>query len=278
MALAALLLVAVQMAYGKFGRGVEFFPNVEPDYGQVVVHGRGNLSLEEKDRLIAEVEKRVLEFAGPRHRLCPHRRAAARHGRDSPRTPSASSSSSSRTGRRGGRGTRSWTRSAQRTADIPGIQVEVTAPRAGPPTGKPIQVQLSRARSGGAAGGGAQGRGAARGARRHPRSRRRPAAARHRLDHPGRQGGGREIRRRRQHRRRRGAARHQRPQGDRIPPGRQRQGGRHPGALPARPAQPRPDRRAAHPDPVRARADRQFRRSACRRSASASSIASTATA
>ena len=29
-----------------------------------------------------------------------------------------------------------------KTADIPGILVEVTAPRAGPPTGKPIQVQL----------------------------------------------------------------------------------------------------------------------------------------
>ena len=29
------------------------------------------------------------------------------------------------------------------TADIPGIRVEVTAPRAGPPTGKPIQIQLS---------------------------------------------------------------------------------------------------------------------------------------
>src|SRR5262249_39070369 len=30
-----------------------------------------------------------------------------------------------------------------KTADIPGILVEVTAPRAGPPTGKPVQVQLS---------------------------------------------------------------------------------------------------------------------------------------
>src|SRR5215468_6009274 len=38
LAMAALLLVAVQVAYGKFGRGVEFFPKVEPDYGQVVVH------------------------------------------------------------------------------------------------------------------------------------------------------------------------------------------------------------------------------------------------
>src|SRR6185295_13426147 len=30
-----------------------------------------------------------------------------------------------------------------KTADIPGILVEVTAPRGGPPTGKPVQVQLS---------------------------------------------------------------------------------------------------------------------------------------
>src|SRR5499426_2194676 len=64
LALAALMLVAVQMAYGKLGRGVEFFPAVEPDYGQVIVHGRGNLSLGEKNRLVEEVEKRVLSFAG----------------------------------------------------------------------------------------------------------------------------------------------------------------------------------------------------------------------
>ena len=55
---------------------------------------------------------------------------------------------------------RSWTRIRDKTADIPGILVEVTAPRAGPPTGKPIQVQLVRARSGRAAG---------RRARRSPR-------------------------------------------------------------------------------------------------------------
>jgi len=46
LALAALLLVVVQVAYGKFGHGVEFFPKVEPDYGQVVVHARGNLAFE----------------------------------------------------------------------------------------------------------------------------------------------------------------------------------------------------------------------------------------
>src|SRR5262249_1051008 len=64
LALAAGLLFAVQAAYGKLGRGVEFFPKVEPDYGQVIVHARGNLALEEKNRLVGEVEKRVLAFDG----------------------------------------------------------------------------------------------------------------------------------------------------------------------------------------------------------------------
>src|SRR5207237_1308862 len=62
--IAALLLVVVQVGYGKFGRGVEFFPAVEPDYGQVIVHGRGNLALDEKNRFLAAVEKRVLEAKG----------------------------------------------------------------------------------------------------------------------------------------------------------------------------------------------------------------------
>ena len=142
MALAALILVAVQMAYGKFGRGVEFFPNVEPDYGQVVVHGRGNLSLEEKDKLIGEVERRVLEFPGLAT-------VYARIG-EQPRGMGELTEDTIGviqfefahwTTRRPGHEIMDAIRA--RTADIPGIQVEVTAPRAGPPTGKPIQVQLS---------------------------------------------------------------------------------------------------------------------------------------
>jgi multidrug efflux pump len=142
MALAALLLVVVQVAYGKFGRGVEFFPNVEPDYGQVVVHGRGNLSLEEKDRLIAEVEKRVLEFQGLATvytRIGEQPRGMGELTEDTigviqfefahwtTRPPGHEIMDAIR----------------ERTADIPGILVEVTAPRAGPATGKPIQVQLA---------------------------------------------------------------------------------------------------------------------------------------
>src|SRR6185369_10478135 len=111
--LALALLIGVQMAYGKLGRGVEFFPKVEPDYGQVVIHGRGNLSLGEKDRLVKTVEERVLKYPGLK---TVYTRAPAHEIMDGIRA---------------------------KTADIPGILVEVTAPRAGPPTGKPVQIQLS---------------------------------------------------------------------------------------------------------------------------------------
>jgi multidrug efflux pump len=142
MALAALLLVAVQVAYGKFGRGVEFFPEVEPDYGQVVVHGRGNLSLDEKDRLVAEVEKRVLEFEGLATvytRLGEQPRGMGELTEDT--IGVIQFEFAHWTTRRPGHEIMDALR--ERTADIPGILVEVTAPRAGPPTGKPIQVQLA---------------------------------------------------------------------------------------------------------------------------------------
>ena len=139
--LAALLLVVVQVGYGKFGRGVEFFPAVEPDYGQVIVHARGNLSLDEKDRFLAEAEKRVLEAKGLKTvytRVGEQPKGSNELSEDTigviqfefadwrTRPPAHEIMDGIRTA----------------TADIPGILVEVTAPRAGPPTGKPIQVQI----------------------------------------------------------------------------------------------------------------------------------------
>src|SRR6202048_5066809 len=142
LALAAVLLVVVQVAYGKFGRGVEFFPSVEPDYGQVIVHARGNLALEEKNRLVGEVERRVLKFDGLKTvyaRIGEQPRGMSELTEDTigvaqfefsdwcNRPPAHEIMDAIRA----------------KTADIPGILIEVTAPRAGPPTGKPIQVQIS---------------------------------------------------------------------------------------------------------------------------------------
>ena len=140
--LALFVLIAVQVAYGKLGRGVEFFPNVEPDYGLVVIHGRGSLSLDERDRMVRAVEERVLAFK--------ELQTVYTRSGDQPRDSSELSEDTigaiqfefvNWQQRRPASVIMDDIRA--RTADIPGLLVEVTAPRAGPPTGKPVQVQLS---------------------------------------------------------------------------------------------------------------------------------------
>jgi multidrug efflux pump len=136
------LLVAVPVAYSKYGAGVEFFPTVEPDYGLLYVHARGNLSLGEMDVATREAESRILGWPGI-------------------------TSVYTRVGKTRGGGADipedvigviqyefvDWRerKSAHQILDelrvamagIPGVDVEVRVPDAGPPTGKPIQVQLS---------------------------------------------------------------------------------------------------------------------------------------
>jgi multidrug efflux pump len=140
--LAVGLLVVVIGAYGKLGNGVEFFPSVEPDYGQVIVHARGNLSLDEKDKTLAQVEKTVLATDGLATvytRVGEQPRGSSEITEDTigviqfefadwqKRLPAHAIMDQIR----------------ERTQSIPGVLIEVTAPRAGPPTGKPIQVQLA---------------------------------------------------------------------------------------------------------------------------------------
>ncbi|GHD98060.1 acriflavin resistance protein [Defluviimonas sp. 20V17] len=142
MTLAVAALVAVPVAYGKYGKGVEFFPNVEPDYGLLYVHARGNLSIDEKDALVRQAEDRILGWPGIKTVY-------------------------TRSGKAGGQGNdvaadvigviqyefvdwRQRKPANQILADlrkvmvgIPGVDVEVSVPQAGPPTGKAIQVRLT---------------------------------------------------------------------------------------------------------------------------------------
>ena len=61
--LAALMfIVATYTAYSFWGAGVEFFPETEPESAQVHIHARGDLSINEKDALLFQVEQRLLNF------------------------------------------------------------------------------------------------------------------------------------------------------------------------------------------------------------------------
>ncbi|CAN8140014.1 multidrug efflux pump [uncultured Thiomicrorhabdus sp.] len=59
---ALLCMIAAYVSYAQFGKGMEFFPEVEPDFIQVQVQARGDLSVYEKDELVKKVEAAVLDI------------------------------------------------------------------------------------------------------------------------------------------------------------------------------------------------------------------------
>lgn len=142
--LTVLLLVGVQVTYSKYGAGVEFFPAVEPEYGLMYVHARGNLSLDEMDRLVRPAEQKLIGWPGIESvytRVGQTRGGGQDIDEDvigviqyefidwRERKPASEILNDLRAV----------------MADMPGVEIEVRVPEGGPPTGQPIQVQLSAA-------------------------------------------------------------------------------------------------------------------------------------
>ena len=127
--------------YGTFGRGVEFFPEVEPEMARLQIHARGDLSVHERDALVAEMEQRLLGVAGIDTMYT--RSSVSFEGQDMDedviglillefddwrvRRPAAEILAEVR----------------ERVADLAGVQLEIRKGEAGPPVGKPIQVELT---------------------------------------------------------------------------------------------------------------------------------------
>ncbi|MBS7704623.1 efflux RND transporter permease subunit [Chelatococcus asaccharovorans] len=140
--LAVVLLVGVISTYARFGNGVEFFPSVEPDYGLVQVRARGNLSIAEKDKLVREVESRLLGL--PELGTVYARSGEGQRGSDEVTEDTVGTVQFEFVDWRQRRPAHLIMEELrERTKDIPGVIIEVTQPRAGPPTGKPITLQIT---------------------------------------------------------------------------------------------------------------------------------------
>jgi multidrug efflux pump len=138
--LAAIALTGAYACYGAFGKGIEFFPDVEPENAVLHVRARGDLSVEESDALVREVESRLLDMT----------EIATIYARTG--TTFRAQVTEDTVGliqlefvdwkqRRPAREILDEVR--ERTADLAGIIVEARKEEAGPPVGKPVQLQLS---------------------------------------------------------------------------------------------------------------------------------------
>ncbi len=144
---AVVVLVGSWTLYGAFGKGVEFFPQGEPNLAVLQIHGRGNLSVAEKDALVAEVEREVLRLQAERGEFASvYTLAGNREVRDDEAEDIIGTITlefADWQARRPADAILADIRA--RTAGLAGILVETRKQENGPPVGKPIHVQVSAA-------------------------------------------------------------------------------------------------------------------------------------
>ena len=136
------LLFGIGFAYSKYGAGVEFFPSVEPDYGLLYVHARGNLSLAEMDTATKIAENRLLGWPGVKSVYTRVGKTQG-GGQDVPEDVVGVIQYEFIDWRERKSANHILDELRGVMAGIPGVDVEVRVPEAGPPTGKPIQIRLS---------------------------------------------------------------------------------------------------------------------------------------
>ncbi|MFD0390369.1 efflux RND transporter permease subunit [Tistrella bauzanensis] len=139
-AIAITTAVLVFTAYGTFGRGIEFFPKVEPDNAQVQIRARGNMSIQEKDALVREVEAEVLELDGFK---TVYTRTGTIRGEDFPADTIGIITLEFADWRTRPHASEILQTIRERTAEHPGLVVEAREEESGPPVGKVIQIELS---------------------------------------------------------------------------------------------------------------------------------------
>lgn len=132
-------LIAAWAAYDRFGKGFEYFPSVEPDFAAVLVHARGNLSVEEQDALVRTVEREVLKFEQEFRAVYTRSGAGAGDGADV--VGQINLELKDWQVRRKAADIFDDIRAA--TKSLPGVRVEFREQEAGPPVGKPLQIQFA---------------------------------------------------------------------------------------------------------------------------------------
>jgi multidrug efflux pump len=135
-------LVAVPYTYTQVGKGVEFFPNVEPDYGLLYVKARGNLSITEKDDLVRQAEARILGWPSLTN-IYTRVGNGGGAGNEAPADVIGTIQYEFINWRERKNANEILADLRKATEGIPGVEIEVSVPDAGPPTGKAIQIRMS---------------------------------------------------------------------------------------------------------------------------------------
>jgi len=135
------IMVSVFVLFGFFSKGLEFFPDIEPEFGLIQIQARGDLSIYEKDAIVKKVEVRIDSMSELKSVYARSFNEEKRKNNVgdiigtiqlefidwSERRPAAEIFDEMR----------------ELTSDIPGIKIEFRKSKDGPASGKPIQLEFS---------------------------------------------------------------------------------------------------------------------------------------
>tara|TARA_B100001248_G_scaffold261923_1_gene254996 strand:- start:20970 stop:24098 length:3129 start_codon:yes stop_codon:yes gene_type:complete len=143
---ACVAFVSVYSIYIFFGKGLEFFTDVEPDQVFIGVRIRGNLALEEVDTLLHDAESRIRDIEGLKNVYVissTESRSVNFGGSEFPEDTLGTIQLEFTDWQLRPKAKQLVAKMRERLESIPGIVVEIQEDQAGPPTGKAVQIQLS---------------------------------------------------------------------------------------------------------------------------------------
>jgi multidrug efflux pump len=133
----SVLLLTIYVCFFALGRGVEYFPEIEPPFAMIDIRARGDLSIDEKDFLVRQVEERIADMSEIEYMYA--KTGAGRGSED--QIGSITLNLLDWNLRRPADDILADIRA--RTADLAGIVIETRKPDSGPPQGKPIFIEFS---------------------------------------------------------------------------------------------------------------------------------------
>jgi multidrug efflux pump len=133
------LLVASIVSYGLFGVGIELFPASEPNFVNINVHARGNLSVDEKTRFVLEVERKAASLPYFKNIYA---RSGAR-SRDASEDVVGYVQVELKDWKERPGAEFVMARLGEVMSEVAGVELEVVKQREGPSSGKPIDIRIS---------------------------------------------------------------------------------------------------------------------------------------
>ena len=142
---AIIILISVNFSYIRYGSGVQFFPNIEPDLAKIVVYARGNLAVEEKRAYVSRVENIILDIQNRNNEF---KNIYSLSGNVSAQSEASEDFIGSISLEYNDWDKRRKSKIIlneilEATKSIKGIKVESREQEGGPPTGKPINIKLT---------------------------------------------------------------------------------------------------------------------------------------